>query len=115
MLRRLQAAAELSLGVRWVLLTGQEPGVMSLDELRQAGREAMERDPDLWPRLSRQVRADDPAILYLTSGATGEPKMALLSHGALVSNASIGPEVLTPGLRIRLSPSSPRRTSSSAW
>ena len=94
MLKRLQAAADSPLAVHWVLLAGREQGVMSLDELRQLGRDAMERDPDLWPRLRQDVRSEDPAILYLTSGATGEPKMALLSHGALVANASIGPEVL---------------------
>ena len=36
----------------------------------------------------------DPAILYLTSGATGEPKMALVSHAALVANIDMGPTVL---------------------
>ncbi len=99
MLKRLQAAADQPLDVRWVLMEGSGPGAMTLDELRQQGRDAMSRDPDLWGRLTRDVRAGDPAILYLTSGATGEPKMALLSHGALVANASMGPEVLQAGPR----------------
>jgi long-subunit acyl-CoA synthetase (AMP-forming) len=37
--------------------------------------------------------AADPAVLYLTSGATGEPKMVLVTHGALVSNADMAPHV----------------------
>jgi len=57
----------------------------------------MARNPDLWPRLRRAVRAEDPAILYLTSGVTAEPKMALVSHRALAANASLGPEVLNAG------------------
>ena len=97
MMQRLQAATDLPLGVQWVLFEGSAPGVMTFEDLRQAGRGAMGRDSDLWPRLRQDVRPEDAAILYLTSGATGEPKMALLSHGALVSNASIGPEVLHAG------------------
>ena len=37
---------------------------------------------------------DDNAILYLTSGATGEPKMVMVTHGALVANVHMGPAVL---------------------
>jgi long-chain acyl-CoA synthetase len=96
-LKRLESAAAAPLEVRWILLTGRAEGAATLDDLRQAGREAMARDPELWPRISRDVRPEDPAILYLTSGATGEPKMALVAHGALVANADIGPEVLNAG------------------
>lgn len=98
MLKRLQAAsADAPLAVRWILLTGSAPGVTTLEELRLAGRDAMAADPGLWMRLHEAVRAEDPAILYLTSGASGEPKMALLSHRALVANADLGPEVLDAG------------------
>jgi long-chain acyl-CoA synthetase len=97
MLQRLEGAAAAPLDVRWILLTGRAEEGIALDDLRQAGREAMARDPELWPRISRDVRPEDPAILYLTSGATGEPKMALVAHRALVANADIGPEVLNAG------------------
>jgi long-chain acyl-CoA synthetase len=90
MLKRLQAAADPPLEVRWILLT-------ALDELRKTGRDALARDPELWRRVSEGVSPGDPAILYLTSGATGEPKMALIAHRALVANADIGPEVLHAG------------------
>ncbi len=47
---------------------------------------------------SKKIRAEvgesDPAILYLTSGATGEPKMALVTHAALTTNIDMGPQVL---------------------
>jgi long-chain acyl-CoA synthetase len=45
-------------------------------------------------RLQAALAPADPAILYLTSGATGQPKMALVSHHALVSNIEMGPAVL---------------------
>src|SRR4029077_2029046 len=40
------------------------------------------------------VSPSDNAILYLTSGATGEPKMVMVTHGAIVSNVLMGPSVL---------------------
>jgi long-chain acyl-CoA synthetase len=65
-----------------VLLTGEAPGALSLAELRRHGRFAAE------------VAPEDNAILYLTSGATGDPKMVMVTHGALVANINMGPAVL---------------------
>ena len=45
-------------------------------------------------RITGAVRSGDDAILYLTSGATGEPKMVMVTHGALVRNIEMGPQVL---------------------
>jgi len=79
---------------RWILLTGESEGALSLAELRSLGRAEMQRDPELIGRLRSDVHPEDHAILYLTSGATGEPKMALVPHSALVSNIRMGPAVL---------------------
>jgi long-chain acyl-CoA synthetase len=81
----------------WILLTGEAEGALTLNGLRAMGREAMARDPLLFARLRAQVEPSDPAILYLTSGATGEPKMALVTHNAVVSNIDMGPAVLPLG------------------
>ncbi len=81
----------------WFLLTGEEEGALSLDQLRQRGREALEQNPGFIDNLRSTVQPSDPAILYLTSGATGEPKMALVTHGAVVSNLEMGPLVLPLG------------------
>src|SRR5207302_1239685 len=51
-------------------------------------------DKGLFSRIQASVTPDDPAILYLTSGATGAPKMGLASHHAVVSNVEMGPSVL---------------------
>jgi long-chain acyl-CoA synthetase len=91
------AAGPEGLNVRWVLMTGAaDPGqeAITLDELCDIGRRAMAEDPGLFERIREETRPEDPAILYLTSGATGEPKMGLVSHGALVSNIDMGPVVL---------------------
>lgn len=81
----------------WILLTGEAEGVLTLEQLRQLGRETLLRDPGLTARLRAEVQPSDPAILYLTSGATGEPKMALVTHAAVVSNVDMGPQVLPLG------------------
>jgi long-chain acyl-CoA synthetase len=81
----------------WILLTGERAGTLTLAGLRAKGREALARDEQLLPSLLARTVPDDPAILYLTSGATGEPKMALVSHHAITSNTDMGPPVLPLG------------------
>jgi len=82
---------------RWILLTGQAEGALALDDLRALGREGLVRDAELADRLRAGTQPSDPAVLYLTSGATGEPKMALVTHQAIVSNIDMGPLVLPMG------------------
>ncbi len=65
-----------------ILLKGEAPGAISLAELRSHGRYVAD------------VRPEDNAILYLTSGATGDPKMVMVTHGAIRANIGAGPSVL---------------------
>ncbi len=81
-------------GLQWILLTGEAEGVLTLEQLRAKGRAALKKDRHAVEKICAEVRPDDPAILYLTSGATGEPKMGLVSHAALTSNIDMGPLVL---------------------
>jgi long-chain acyl-CoA synthetase len=81
----------------WILLTGEAEGAITLEALRSMGRDFIARDPQLPERLRAEVQPADYAILYLTSGATGEPKMALVTHQAIVSNLDMGPSVLPIG------------------
>ncbi len=83
--------------IHWILLDGEAPGAMPLETLRDAGREAMRKDPGLFRRIQNEYGPDDHAILYMTSGATGEPKMALTSHRAVVANLDMGHQVLDLG------------------
>lgn len=70
----------------FILLTGEAEGALSLDTLRKLGRDSAIRDFEVEP--------EDNAILYLTSGATGEPKMVMVTHGAIIANINMGPAVL---------------------
>src|ERR1700691_4980516 len=74
-----------------ILLTGEAAGAVSLDQLRARGRLALDQDADYMDRLKAEVTPADYAILYLTSGATGEPKMALSTHAAVVANMDMAP------------------------
>ncbi len=82
------------LPLTWILLDGEEPHTLSLDGLRKMGREAMAKDPALFSTIRSEFDASAPAVLYLTSGSTGEPKMGLVTHHAIVSNLEMGPKVL---------------------
>ena len=81
----------------WILLTGTAAGAMTLEELRARGRAAMKADRQLMARIKAEVQPSNHAILYLTSGATGEPKMALVTHQSIVANLDMGPSVLPIG------------------
>jgi long-chain acyl-CoA synthetase len=70
----------------FILLTGEAEGAISLASLRTHGRHA------------ETVTPEDNAILYLTSGATGDPKRVLVTQGAFTANMNMAPDVipLTP-------------------
>jgi len=80
-----------------ILLTGEADGALSLDQLRERGRLALAGDPEYMARLKAEVTPSDYAILYLTSGATGDPKMALVTHAAVVANVDMAPAALPIG------------------
>jgi long-chain acyl-CoA synthetase len=79
---------------QWIVFCGEAEGAITLDDLRAMGRRAMAKDPTLFDRIVSTVEPSDNAILYMTSGATGDPKMALVSHSALLANIAMGPPVL---------------------
>jgi len=93
----LMAAGAADLNIQWVLLTGALDGVTTLGELRATGRQALLRDPELFAHLQSAYTPQDFAILYLTSGATGEPKMVQVTHQALTLNCDMGPGAVELG------------------
>ena len=74
-----------------ILLTGEAEGALTLDELRARAARRWPRIPHYMTRFKAEVTPADHAILYLTSGATGEPKMALVTHPAVVANIDMAP------------------------
>ncbi len=80
-----------------ILMTEEAEGAISFEHVMAEGREALASDAQLWERIQAGVLPDDPAILYMTSGATGEPKMGLVTQWALVSNVDMGPKAVPIG------------------
>ena len=76
-----------------------DPFLLSLEELRAIGRDRLDQHPAAVDDRTRAVDADDLATLVYTSGTTGPPKGAIITHGNLVATidaitrvVSIGPD-----------------------
>ncbi|WP_439572021.1 AMP-dependent synthetase/ligase [Phreatobacter sp.] len=62
-----------------------DPQVMTLDDLRRLGRETHAADPAEWDRRRAARGPEDLAILVYTSGTTGKPKGAMITHSNILS------------------------------
>jgi long-chain acyl-CoA synthetase len=62
----------------------QDPGVLSLDALRELGRAYLQQHPQAVETRTQSVQPEDLAILVYTSGTTGKSKGAMHLHQGLV-------------------------------
>ena len=69
------------------LKTFSHPKVMFMDELYELGRKNFEKLQKEFDTRLENVRPEDTAILVYTSGTTGPPKGAMLSHQNLLFQA----------------------------
>ncbi len=63
----------------------EDPWLLSFAELLSKGEELDRTRPDLFTTEMQLGRADETALMIQTSGTTGLPKMACLSHGNLTA------------------------------
>ena len=65
-----------------------DPQLTSLHELARLGRDLRAREPHLYEELIAKGEPSDVALLAYTSGTTGVPKAAMISHRNLLSMAA---------------------------
>ncbi|PIZ21068.1 MAG: long-chain fatty acid--CoA ligase, partial [Deltaproteobacteria bacterium CG_4_10_14_0_8_um_filter_43_12] len=57
-----------------------DPIIMSFEEVEELGKELDKNQPDLYQRLLDETKPEDVALMVYTSGTTGPPKGAMLTH-----------------------------------
>jgi long-chain acyl-CoA synthetase len=65
-------------------------GLASLDALIEAGRARHQREPGFYEAAVAQVKPEDVASMFFTSGTTGNPKGVVHTHQTLLDRARAG-------------------------
>lgn len=63
----------------------KSPALTSFSETRKAGRALLEKFPGFFEEAVSATRPEDVAIIVYTSGTTGPPKGAMISHLGMIS------------------------------
>jgi len=63
----------------------RDPLILSFEEVERRGRELDQKDPELYGRLLGDLQPEDVALMVYTSGTTGPPKGAMISHSNVLN------------------------------
>jgi long-chain acyl-CoA synthetase len=67
-----------------------DPGLISVEQLMQRGRDYGQENPELFEQFVRQVDPQSTAIILYTSGTTSKPKGVCQTHAAYIAAAEGG-------------------------
>jgi len=70
------------------------PLILSFEEVEQLGRELDQKDSGLYGRLLFNLRPEEVALMVYTSGTTGPPKGAMISHANVLNMLKAMTQVL---------------------
>lgn len=70
-----------------------DPWLMSFEAVQALGQSLDAEQPDLFDRSVGEGRGDDLAVFCYTSGTTGQPKGAMISHSNLILGADQGVQI----------------------
>lgn len=63
----------------------KDPLIISFQDTEKMGRSLYEQSPMLFEESIQSTRSEDVAIIVYTSGTTGDPKGAMISHKGMIS------------------------------
>ena len=63
----------------------KDPMIISFKDVEALGRTLREQDPHLFENMVNSTRPEDVAIIVYTSGTTGQPKGAMISHRNVIA------------------------------
>lgn len=80
----LPALRRIIVGDMRAMFLYEDERLLSFEEVLRRGRELREREPARFVEQVQRIRAEDTAVFVYTSGTTGPPKAAMLSHRDLM-------------------------------
>jgi long-chain acyl-CoA synthetase len=64
-----------------------DPLLINMDQMLETGRAYEKEHPDLFEESVAKTKAEDMAVFFYSSGTTGKPKAAMVTHKALIGMA----------------------------